>query len=72
MEKILQGRYPPFSLEKMKKMEKLTGKPSPPFTHATGSADRSQGVNGWVYAIALAVITGLAGTLYRQKNHAKV
>jgi hypothetical protein len=72
MEKILQGRYPPYTDEKMKKMQKLTGKPSPPFTHEPGSADRGQGVSGWVYAAGVALLGGLAGALYRQKQSVKV
>jgi hypothetical protein len=71
MEKILQGRYPPYTDEKMKRMEKLTGKPNPPFTHEPGSADR-RGVSGWVYAAGVAVLGGIAGALYKQKQSGRI
>ena len=63
----MQGRYPPYSDEKMIKMQRITGKPSPPFTHAPGSADRGQGISGWVYAAGVAGVALLAGAFYRQK-----
>ena len=53
-------------------MQKLAGESKPPFTHAEGSADRPQGVTGWVYAAGLAVIGGLAGILYKQKQSVKL
>jgi len=52
-------------------MEKLTGKPNPPFTHEPGSADR-RGVSGWVYAAGVAVLGGIAGALYKQKQSGRI
>jgi hypothetical protein len=74
MEKLLAGRYPPYTDEKMKKMQKLTGKPNPPFTHEPGSADRN-GISGWVYAAGVAgvaIVGGIVGVLYKQKPSGKV
>ena len=74
MEKLLAGRYPPYTDEKMKKMEKLTGKPNPPFSREPGSADRN-GISGWVYAAGaagVAILGGIAGAMYRQKQSGKV
>jgi len=53
-------------------MQKLVGDPNPPFTHAEGSADRPKGVGGWVYAVGFAVATGIAGIIYKQKQHVKL
>ena len=68
----MSTRYPPYTPEKMKKMQKLAGEGKPPFTRAEGSADRAQGVTGWVYAAGLAVIGGLAGILYKQRHNVKL
>lgn len=56
----------------MKKMQSIVGDPKPPFSREEGSADRPQGVTGWVYAAGIAVIGGLAGVLYRQKQNVNV
>jgi hypothetical protein len=64
----MSTRYPPYTPEKLKKMAKLVGDPKPPFTRKEGSADRPQGVSGWIYGAGLAIIGGLAGMLYRQKQ----
>src|SRR5436190_21713119 len=71
LEKILSTRYPPYTPEKMKKMQSLVGDPKVPFTREPGSADRPRGVYGWVYGAGLAIIGGLAGVLYREKQNAK-
>jgi hypothetical protein len=52
----------------MKKMQSIVGDPKPPFSREEGSADRPQGVSGWVYAAGLAVIGGLTGAWYRQNR----
>jgi len=67
----MTGRYPPYTPEKMKKMEKLTGKPNPPFNRNEGSADRPQGIGGWIYAAGVAVIAGLAGSWYRSSQRTR-
>jgi beta-apo-4'-carotenal oxygenase len=72
IENLMATRYPPYTPEKLKKMQKLAGEAKPPFTHAEGSADRPQGVTGWVYAAGLAVIGGLAGILYKQKQSVRL
>lgn len=71
LENLLATRYPPYTPEKMKKMQSIVGDPKPPFSREEGSASRPQGVSGWVYAAGLAVVGGLAGVLYRQKQTAK-
>jgi len=72
MEKLLSTRYPPYTPERLKQMQKLVGDPKPPFTKEVGSADRPQGVRGWVYTAGIAIVSGLAGILYRQKQSVKV
>jgi hypothetical protein len=72
MEKMLSTRYPPYTPERLKQMQKLVGDPKPPFTKEVGSADRPQGVRGWVYTAGIAIVGGLAGILYRQKQSVKV
>lgn len=68
----MSTRYPPYTPEKMKKMQKLAGEAKPPFTRVEGSADRPQGAAGWVYAAGLAIIGGLAGILYKQRQNVKL
>jgi aldehyde dehydrogenase (NAD+) len=72
IEKMMTGRYPPYTEEKAKKMEKLTGKPNPPFTRVEGSADRPQGLSGWIYAGGVAVVAGLAGAWYRSNQRQRL
>ena len=72
IENLLATRYPPYTLEKMKKMQKLTGNVKPPFTRAEGSADRAEGVSGWIYATGITLIGGLAGILYKQNQSTKL
>jgi len=53
-------------------MAKLVGDPKPPFTREEGSANRPHGVSGWVYGAGIAIIGGLAGMLYRQKQSSRI
>jgi len=62
MEKLLSSRYPPYTPERLKKMQQLVGDPTPPFTKREGSAERVGSLGGWVYAAGAAVL-GVAGGL---------